>query len=67
VGRIYRALYEERKLIGVSALILALGLLIGYVNAEEIHQLLRRSGMYDSLEQMVQRIHENPDFYPPLA
>lgn len=62
VGRIYRALYEERKLIGVSALILALGLLIGYVNAEEIHQLLRRSGMYDALEQMVQRIHENPDF-----
>ena len=36
--------------------------MIGYVNAEEIHQLLRRSGMYDALEQMVQRIHENPDF-----
>jgi stage II sporulation protein M len=62
VGRFFRALYEERKLIGIATLILFVGLLLGYVNAEGIHQVLRQSGMYDALEQLVQRIHENPDF-----
>lgn len=62
MGRFFRALYEERKLIGIATLILFVGLLLGYVNAEGIHQVLRQSGMYDALEQLVQRIHENPDF-----
>lgn len=62
VGRIARALYDERKLIGVAALILFAGMLIGYVNAERIDSALRQSGMYEALEQMVRRIQANPDF-----
>jgi stage II sporulation protein M len=62
VGRIARALYDERKLIGGAALILIAGMLIGYFNAEEIDQAFRQSGMYGALEQMVRRIHANPDF-----
>jgi stage II sporulation protein M len=62
VGRIVRALYDERKLIGGAALILFVSMLIGYVNAEKIDQVLRQSGMYEALEQMVRRIQANPDF-----
>lgn len=64
MGRFVRALYYERKLIGIAVLILFTGVLIGYVYAEKIDQTLRQSGMYDTLEQMVRRIQEDPDFLP---
>jgi len=62
-GRFARALYEEKKLIGAAALILFAGMLIGYVNAREIDQIIRQSGMYEALEQIVKRIRENPNFF----